>query len=285
VLPDPADRRFRRSLRRGHAAERQDRLSHVELFGYLERSFGGAYLAGPEDARDQILSAASCPGPDGITLFTYHYNVHEMGKTVAAVKETAPAVASGLRAFSLIAGGIADEPSRLAVYIPYNDWWVDRWTECFVPALDAFRRLGVPAGIAPFLPPKGEEILPYYPYHANIEQLEYLLDNKIVLVLPDIAGMQDTDSLMLKAFVERGGTALLFGPRIPFGDGFARDALVGERRGRPPSREDRSPGAVVFPVAAKRPLQPGRFGLSLLGSDDLPERGRVRGRLGGDPRE
>ena len=63
-------------------------LSHVELFGYLERTYAGKYLAGPEDARDQILSAASCSGPDGITLFTYHYNVHEMGKTVEGVKET-----------------------------------------------------------------------------------------------------------------------------------------------------------------------------------------------------
>ncbi len=44
--------------------------------------------------------------------------------------------------------------------------------------------------------------------------------------------MQDTDSLMLKAFVERGGTVLLFGPRIPFGDGFDRDALVGGKERR-----------------------------------------------------
>ncbi len=204
-------------------------LSHVELFGYLERAFGGAYLASPEDAYGQILSAASRFGPDGITLFTYHYNVHEMGKTVAAVKETAPAVDRGLKSFSLIAGEVATEPPHLAVYIPYNDWWVDRWTECFLPALDAFRRLGVPAGIVPFVPPRGEEILPFYPYHRNDEQVETLLREKTILVLPDVAGMQDTDSLMLKAFVERGGTVLLFGPRIPFGDGFKRDELVGAK--------------------------------------------------------
>jgi len=207
-------------------------LSHVELFGYMERSFEGKYLAGPEDAFDQILSAASCYGPDGITLFTYHHNVHTMGKTVEAVKTTAPAVVRGLRAFNLIAGEIAVEPGRIAIYLPYNDWWVDRWTECFLPALDAFRRLGLAAEILPFIPPRNEEILPYYPFHMNEEQLEFLLAGKYVLVLPDISGMQDTDSLLLKAFVERGGTALLFGPRIPFGDGFDRAALVGGKESK-----------------------------------------------------
>jgi len=202
-------------------------LSHVELFGYLEKSFAGQYLAGPDDVYDQILSAASCYGPDGITLFTYHYNVHTMGKTVAEVRKTGPAVENGLKAFQMLARDVVNASGHLAVYIPYNDWWVERWTECIVPALDGFRRLGLAAEIIPFIPPKGEEILPYYPYHLNEEQLEYLLAGKYVLVLPDIAGMQDTDSLLIKSFVERGGTVLLFGPRIPFGDQFDQEALVG----------------------------------------------------------
>lgn len=213
--------------------KRKIALSHVELFGYLEKSYGGKYLAGPEDAYDQILSAASCYGPDGITLFTYHYNVYEMGKKLAEVQKTAPAVESGLKAYRFIARDIANEPSRIGVYIPYNDWWVDRWTACVVPALDAFRRLGLAAEIIPFIPPKGEEILPYYPYHLNEEQLEFLLTEKYVLVLPDIAGMQDTDSQLIKVFAERGGTVLLFGPHIPFGDLFDREALVGGREQGP----------------------------------------------------
>ncbi|MGA2587886.1 MAG: hypothetical protein ABSF88_12790 [Candidatus Aminicenantales bacterium] len=202
-------------------------LSHVELFGYLEKSFGGRYLAGPEDASDQLLSAASAFGPDGLTLFTYHGNIHAMGKKTADARKTGAAVESGLKAYSILAREVADESGHIGVYIPYSDWWAERWTESIVPALDAFRRLGLAAEIIPFIPPKGEEILPYYPYHMNEEQLEYLLSRKYILVLPDVAGMQDTDSLLLKTFIERGGTALLFGPRIPYGDLFDRQALVG----------------------------------------------------------
>ena len=204
-------------------------LSHVELFGYLEKSFGGAYLAGPEDALGQILSAATCFGPDGLALFSYHYNVHVMGKITPDVLKTAPAIESGLKAFRTLAREVANEPSHIGVYIPYSDWWTDRWSESIVPALDAFRRLGLAVEIVPFIPPKGEDVLPFYPYHLNEEQLEFLLSRKYVLVLPDISGMQDTDSVLLKTFVERGGTAVLFGPRIPYGDLFDREALTGGR--------------------------------------------------------
>jgi len=202
-------------------------LSHVELFGYLEKSFGGQYLASPEDAYDQILSAASSFGPDGITLFTYHYNIHTMGKKVAEVQRTAPAVESGLKAYRLLAQEIANESGHIGLYIPYNDWWLDRWSANFLPALDAFRKLGVAVEVIPFIPPKGEEILPYYPFRMNEEQLEYLLSRKVVLVLPDISGMQETDSLLLKTFVERGGTVIQFGPHIPYGDLFDRKTFVG----------------------------------------------------------
>jgi len=67
----------------------------------------------------------------------------------------------------------------------------------------------------------------------NEEQLSYLLSRKYVLVLPDISGMQDTDSLLIKTFVERGGMVLLFGPHIPYGDLFDREALVGGNEEKP----------------------------------------------------
>jgi len=207
-------------------------LSHVELFGYLERSYAGAYLAGPEDISGQIMSAASCYGSDGITLFTYHYNIYTMGKKTPDVQKCAAAVEQALKAYPWIAREAANDPSGIGIYIPYSDWWADRWTESIIPALDGFRKLGAAVEIVPFIPPKGEEILPYYPFHLNEEQLEYLLSHKSVLVLPDIAGMQDTDSLLLKAFVERGGAAVLFGPRIPFGDQFNREDLAGGEEGK-----------------------------------------------------
>ena len=142
-------------------------LSHVELFGYLERSYAGAYLASPADIYSQILSAASCYGPDGITLFTYHFNVHIMGRQIQDVTKCAAGVERGLEAFRTIAQETANESGGVGIYIPYSDWWVDRWSASIVPALDGFRRLGASAEIIPFIPPKGEEILPYYPYHLN----------------------------------------------------------------------------------------------------------------------
>jgi hypothetical protein len=211
-------------------------LSHVELFGYLERRSAGEYLATPEDAFDQIASAATCGGPDGITLFTWHYNVHRMGKTIPAAREMGAAAAKGLEFYKAVAGKAAVWPGDVTLYIPYSDWWTDRWSDSIVPALDALRTVGIAADIEPFIPPKGEEILPFYPYGMNEAQLAGWLERKTVLVLADVSGMQDTDSGLLKAFVERGGTALLFGPTIPYGDLFEREALVGAKEEASASR-------------------------------------------------
>ena len=35
--------------------------------------------------------------------------------------------------------------------------------ESYEPALDALRRLGIAADVIPFIPPRGEEVLPFYP--------------------------------------------------------------------------------------------------------------------------
>jgi len=202
-------------------------LSHVELFGYLEKSYAHSYLASYKDIYGQILSAATCYGPDGIALFTYHYNIHNLSQKIPEAKNSGLAVADGLKAYKLLSQSAARKPSHLALYIPYSDWWCDRWTSCYLPCLDSFRRLGMATDIIPFIPPKGEEILPYYPMSLNKEQLDFLLDRDYVLILPDITGMQDTDSLLLKEFVERGGAALLFGPHVPYGDRFNRTELCG----------------------------------------------------------
>jgi len=204
-------------------------LSHVELFGYLEKQFAGAYLASREDIYSQILSAATCHGPDGIVFFTYHYNIHELGKKIPQAADSKRGVREGMAAYALITAAASSASSRIGLYIPYSDWWTDRWTNAIVPSLDACRQLGFSPDIIPFLPPAGEDVLPYYPFHLNEEQLDFLLRNKYVLVLSDIAGMQDTDSLLLKNFIEQGGVALLFGPSIPYGDQYDRDQVCGGR--------------------------------------------------------
>ena len=202
-------------------------LSHVEFFGYLEKQYANSYLASPEDIYRQILSAASASGPEGIVFFTYHSNIYDYAKTMPAARKSRAGVEKGMKAFSFIAKKAARDSSHLGLYIPYNDWWADRLTATVVPALDGFRSLGLSPDILPFIPRRGEEVLPYYPYHPNEEQLEFLLKNRYVLVLSDIAGMQDPDSQMLKEFVEQGGVAVLFGPAIPYGDNFVREELCG----------------------------------------------------------
>lgn len=202
-------------------------ISHVELFGYLEKQVAGAYLASPEDIRSQILSAATCYGPDGISFFNYNYCIYLLGKKVPEVKASRQAVIDSMKAYALIAKSAASTSSRIGVYIPYSDWWTDRWTNIIVPALDGFRSLGISPDILPFVPPPGEEILPYYPLHLNPEQLAFFQANNYVLVLPDIGGMQNTDSFLIKKFIEDGGRVVFFGSRIPYTRAYDRDAVCG----------------------------------------------------------
>jgi len=204
-------------------------ISHVELFGYLEKQVAGVYLASPEDIRSQILSAATCFGPDGISFFNYYYCIHLLGKKVPEVGASRQAVVDSMAAYNLIAGSAAADSSRVGLYIPYSDWWTDRWTNTILPALDAFRRLGISPDILPFVPPPGEEILPYYPLHLNPEQLAFFQANHYVLVLPDIGGMQDTDAILVKKFIEEGGRVVFFGSRIPYTRAYNREEASGGR--------------------------------------------------------
>jgi hypothetical protein len=204
-------------------------ISHVELFGYLEKQVAGVYLASPEDIRSQILSAATAFGPDGISFFNYYYCIHLLGKKVPEVAPSRQAVIDAMKAYDLIARSAAASSSRIGVYIPYSDWWVDRWTNIIVPALDALRRLGISPDILPFVPPPGEEILPYYPLHLNPEQLAFFQANNYVLVLTDIGGFQDTDGFLITKFIEDGGRVIFFGSRIPYTRTYAREEASGGR--------------------------------------------------------
>jgi hypothetical protein len=208
-------------------ARRKITISHVELFGYLEKQVAGVYLASPQDIRAQILSAATAFGPDGISFFNYYYCIHLLGKKVPEVQGSREAVIDAMAGYSLIARSAAAASSRIAVYIPYTDWWSDRWTNTIVPALDACRRLGISPDILPFVPPPGEEILPYYPLHLNPEQLAFFQANNYVIVLTDIGGLQDTDSFLIRKFIEDGGVVVFFGPRIPYTRAYARDEVCG----------------------------------------------------------
>lgn len=215
----------------GAGAKRlQDKISinHVELFGYLEnRLTPNTTATSYENIRQQILSAATVTGADGISFFTYHAHVYETAKKLAQVERSRTAVADGMKAFDLISGKVSNSTNSLTVYFPYSDWIIERWTNDFLPALDAFRLLGEPVDVLPYAPPLEESIYPYYPFHANKDVLARLLREKTILILPNVSGFQQTDSDLIKAFVEQGGVVVTFGPQIPMGRSYERTELFG----------------------------------------------------------
>ncbi len=209
-------------------------LSHVEFMGYFENKVAGAYLTNYNNIFNQFPSVASAFGPDGITFFTYFSCIYFNSKKLPAETEKAASgIADGLKAYKLISKEIANQSSHIALYVPYNDWCIERWTNCFIPAADALSRLGISPDIIPFIPRKGEDILPYYPMNINKQQLDFFLKEKYVLILPDISGMQETDSELLETFVREGGVVIAFGPRIPYGDRFDRAKLWGAEEIKP----------------------------------------------------
>jgi hypothetical protein len=203
-------------------------LTHVELFGYLENRLNTQTTATSyENIYAQILSAATVSGADGLSFFTYHAHVYREGKRHPGVERSRDAVVDGVRAFKLISSKISAEPNALSIYFPYSDWVIERWPNYFLPALDAFRILGVSLDILPYAPPLEESFYPYYPFHLNKDVLGRLLKERTVLVLPSVSGFQQTDSDLIKAYVEQGGVLLAFGPQIPMGRSYEREDLFG----------------------------------------------------------
>src|SRR5436853_7205352 len=113
----------------------------------------------------QILSAATVSASDRIMLVTYQYHIYNVLKQHPQVVRSRHAVWDGLAAFRLISSNISLAQNPLAFYFPYSDWVVERWSHSFLPALDAFRVLGIPVDVLPYAPPLPESILPYYPVH------------------------------------------------------------------------------------------------------------------------
>ncbi len=235
-------------------------ITHTELFGYLEnRASNDHNTTTYENILPQILSAATAAGSDGVSFFTYHANVHDPGrKTSKDIARAREAVVDGLKAYDLIWEKVAREPNPVTFYYPYEDWVIERWTTSYLPAIDAFRRLGVAADFVPFSPAAKESLYPFYPYRPNEDALERLLERKIALVLPDVSGFQATDSRFVQAFLERGGAVLAFGPQLPMGNTYDRDRLLGAAEGTKVPRQ----AIVVRKPAGGRIKEGARFGLS-----------------------
>ena len=203
-------------------------LTHVELFGYLEKRQSPDYTAASyNDIYGQILSAATVTDTDGISLFAYHAIVYDPLKKFKEVQRSRDAVAGGLKAYQLITSMVSDDQNPIALYVPYSDFVIERWSDYFLPAIDAFRTLGIPVDILPYAPRMDESVYPYYPIHHNPDVLERLLREGTVLVLANVSGFQQTDSDLIKAFVERGGVVVAFGPQIPMGRTYERKEIFG----------------------------------------------------------
>lgn len=238
-------------------------INHVELFGYLENRLTPNTTATTyENIYPQILSAATVTDADGISFFTYHAHVHVPLKTITEVEQSRRAVVDGIEAFKLIASLISHERNPLTVYFPYSDWIVERWPNYFLPALDAFRVLGIPFDVLPYSPRLEESTYPYYPFNPNPDVLRRLLEERSVLVLPNISGFQQTDSDLMKAFVEQGGIVLAFGPQLPMGRSYERGEFMGVEE----SALDRPGNSVILKQAIGKRVKGGsRF--TIKGSD------------------
>jgi hypothetical protein len=234
----------------------------VELFGYLENRLNPNTTATSyENIYQQILSAATVTDADGISFFTYQAHIHVPLKKFAEVDRSRAAVANGSNAFNLITSRVSQQRNPLTVYFPYSDWIIERWTNYFLPALDAFRVLGVPVDVLPYAPPLDESVYPYYPFHMNEEVLARLVKEPTVLVLPNVSGFQQTDSDLIKGFVEQGGVVVAFGPQIPMGRSYERQELFGieETQGNATHT-----ALIVQEVIGERAKAGSRFNLSVL---------------------
>lgn len=209
----------------------QDKFAivHVELFSYAEKRMAPEVVAGaPDDIYVQLLGVATAAGSDGIALFAYHPHLYA-ARGDARVTQSRQAAADGLTMFRRIAAVSGSRPLPLAVYVPYSDWIVERWTASLIPGLDALRAAAVPVDILPYAPPLEESHYPYFPFHHNPEVLARLLAQRQVLLLPDVSGFQQTDSDLIDAYVQQGGIVVAFGPQLPYGRSYDRDTLFGGR--------------------------------------------------------
>ena len=205
-------------------------INHVELFGYLEQRLDSHTVAtSHENIIRQILSAATVTDADGLSLFTYHVHVFSLLKLDPRVEQSRAAIADGIKAFRFITSQVSRQQNPIALYFPYSDWIIERWPNYFLPALDAFRVLGLPVDILPYAPSLEEAVYPYYPINMNRQVLDRLLNERTVLLLPNVSGFQQTDSDLLKAFVDGGGVVIAFGPQIPMGRSYDRTDLFGIR--------------------------------------------------------
>jgi hypothetical protein len=208
-------------------------LTHVELFGYLENKISPDHsTTSYENIYPQILSAATVTENDGISFFTYNCNIHRNIKKFPELKLSRKAVIDGMNAFNLICDKISDNPNNLTFYFPHSDWIIERWNNCFLPALDAFRILGIAVDILPYVPRLSEDY-PYWPNHPNDSVMPRLLKDKKIIILPDISGFKRTDSDWMELFVKEGGAVIAFGPQIPMArpDSYKRKEFFGVEEG------------------------------------------------------
>ncbi len=214
------------------ASELQNKivLTHVEIFGYLENALKHLYIADYNNIYQQFLSAATVPHNDGIIMFNYSGVIYNTLRRYPQYRKefdrSREAVLNGMKAFDLI-GKASERRNQLAVYLPWTDFQEYNWERYYYNALDAFRTLGIPVDILPWAPTHNESYPPFYPLRENRRVLTRLLKEKEVLVLPSLSGLNETDSQLIKHFIDDGGSAIAFGSEIPMGTTYYRTLLFG----------------------------------------------------------
>ena len=239
-------------------------LTHMETFGYLENRISPNYsTTSYENIYPEILSAATVAGSDGVSIFTYSSDIYAPLKKYPEIEQSRQAVLDGMKAFDLIWDNISKTPNKLTFYFPHSDWVIERWSQSFLPALDAFRVLGIPVDILPYSPPLSEDY-PYWPNTPNEDVLPRLLKDGKVLILPDVSGFKRTDSDWIRDFVEQGGVVIAFGPQIPMAraSSYEREKLFGVEEIEPKEHSS----IIVTESPGNRVSEGDRFNISHLSS-------------------
>ena len=200
------------------------RTSRVRLHGkrpsqQFNAAAGGDSLVNPERGDRRRLGR--------ISLSRTTRTIYAPLKKFAEIRPSRQATAAGLKAYDLITSEVAHAPNPLALYFPYSDWIIERWPDYFLPALDAFRVLGIPVDVLPYAPPLEESFYPYYPFHMNEDVLKRLLRERTVLVLPNVWLSADGQRSHQGLVSRRGGSSP--SGADPDGTGYERRELFAAR--------------------------------------------------------
>jgi len=194
-------------------------LPSVELF----LPDGSGHIS-PSDVKKQILAVASVNGVRGILLDSYHRDVFALVGKKAEAEEVESAVNDSLVAFKAIQDEFRLTPP-VAIYYPLGRYIADSGK--LLELLDSLRSRGVPARVVVFVPARSESLPPFPPTSPNREQVRFLAENGVVILLAGLPALASPDCSFLLDSLSAGSTFIVSSLPLPTGPGFEQETLFG----------------------------------------------------------